>query len=222
MDMTTVDPPTRHAVLEALEFFSAPVGLGEVRAYCQARGLPVPRGALADLLAGERGAYDAGERPDAWICPALRVPALSADEQMVTRSDWEPGWRLSGDQFERTRQLWLTRQMCDIAATATDARGETTPGVVTKEITPELAAAAEAVRLALRYVLELPRRPRAIYSLVDMGRDHSVIERGYFAQCREIAEAEHGALAEGEERVREAFAARLDGLDERALLFGKS
>jgi hypothetical protein len=218
----TPEPPTRHAVLEALEFFSAPVGIADIRAYCLAHSLPVPRGTLADLLAGERAAYDAGQRPWAWICPALRVPALTADDQLATRSDWSAGWRLSGDQFERTRQLWLTRQMCDIAAHATDARGDTTPGVVTKEITPELAAAAEAVKLALRYVLELPKRPRAIYSLVDMGRDHSVIERGYFAQAREIAEDEHGALAEGEERVREAFAARLGGLDERALLFGKA
>jgi hypothetical protein len=220
MVMTTVDPPTRLAILEALHFFSTPVGIADVRAYCQARGLPVPRGTLPDLLAGERAAYDAGQRLTAWICPALRVPSLSPDEQLATRSDWASGWRLSGDQFERTRQLWLTRQMCELAALATDPSDDSEPGVVRKTVTPELLAGAEAIKLALRMVLELPRRPRAIYSHVDMSRDHAIIEKGYFTRAKEIAEDEHGALAEGEERVRDAFAARLDGLQERVLLFG--
>ena len=107
----------REAILEALDHYYCPLGQGELAAYLQVEhGLTVAEGELPALVDAERRAHAAGEQRQVWICPTLLGNpfldelGVSADDSLVTRSDWELPQRVVGS--EAVRQLWLTHRLC--------------------------------------------------------------------------------------------------------------
>lgn len=185
----------RQMVLDALEDLGVMSTSKDLTGYLDARfGRSVIPARFGTLAADEMASFDrtAGAR-SAWLCFAIDIATGKPIKHMWARSDWALESRLVGPSTPRLQRLKLTRRLCELALSPM-------PGMASPDRLPALAGA---------YAADLPGSGNT-----------SLANSALLLQWAEVAADLEARLGPADQVMRERSSKRLQGQDDRSLLFG--
>lgn len=193
----------RSTVLDLLSLLYAPVAADDLSVCAEVSvGVRVPEEAIADLARRDFEDFSAGMERDVWICPALDYPDGSANYDYLTRSNWSARSRLVEGVLSEAQELLLLRNLCDMAAIATE---KGTTGQELRRLMDRIDELA----------IHIPE------SAVEERRSRRTVPTSDVLLYREIAEDLYGPVVRVERKRQHAVAETIDRLPLPERYFGR-